>query len=120
MDDFGLLVGRYHASFPSLTDQELAELVLDSSGRLIISGRYLEDSGHVSGDAGLFAMGVRDDGVAASVVYDTVTFTAVTPGIAGNSIALVFDSIDDIDTVVNAWNAGNPTNTVGFTDIKTF
>lgn len=51
---------------------------------------------------------------AASVVYDTVTFTADFAGTAGNSIALVFDGVDDIDTVVNAWNAANPANTVSF------
>jgi hypothetical protein len=52
--------------------------------------------------------------VAASVVYGAVTFTAVTAGLDGNGIDLVFDGIKDIDTVVNAWNAANPTNTVGF------
>lgn len=61
MNDFGLLVGRYLSSLPSLTDQELRELLLDSSGRLIISGRYLEDAAHSSGDAGLQIFAVRHD-----------------------------------------------------------
>lgn len=115
MDDFGLLVGRYHATLPTISnDQCLSELVLDQKGRLVISGRWLEDEQHTSGDAGLFALGVRDDGVHATVVYDTVTFTADNGGIAGNDIDLVFDGIDDLDTVVNAWNAANPDNTVSF------
>jgi hypothetical protein len=39
-------------------------------------------------------------------------FTADTAGANGNNISLVFDGVDDIDTVVNAWNVANPTNTV--------
>lgn len=61
MDDFGLLVGRHFTALPTLSDEQLSELQLDSSGRLIISGRYLEDSAHVSGDAGIFIMAVRND-----------------------------------------------------------
>lgn len=52
--------------------------------------------------------------IAASATEQGVTFTAVSDGAAGNSISLVFDGVDDIDTVVNAWNAANPTNMVGF------
>jgi hypothetical protein len=61
MDDFGLLVGRHFTSFPSLSNTQLSELMLDSSGRLIISGRFLEDSAHSSGDAGLHVLAVRRD-----------------------------------------------------------
>lgn len=53
--------------------------------------------------------------VAASVIYDTVTFTAVTAGEIGNAISLVFDGLYDIDSIVYLWNIENPTNTVGFT-----
>lgn len=99
--------------------------VIDTAGNLILTDIktaveildnivYAEDSPHVNADPGAFVLGVRDDGVEASVVYDTVTFTADFPGLDGNSIALVFDNVDDIDTVVNAWNAANPTNTVSF------
>jgi len=56
--------------------------------------------------------------VAASVIYnvgvDDITFTAVTAGEIGNAIALVFDGLYDIDSVVYLWNIENPTNTVGF------
>ena len=61
MNDFGLLVGRYFSSLPTLTDTQLSELQLDSLGRLIISGRFLEDSAHSSGDAGLQILAVRKD-----------------------------------------------------------
>jgi hypothetical protein len=60
-NDFGLLVGEYNSTLPTLVNAEKSELQLDDSGRLIISGRYLEDSGHSSGDAGIFMMGVRND-----------------------------------------------------------
>jgi phage tail sheath protein FI len=53
--------------------------------------------------------------VAASATEQGVTFTADNAGVIGNSISLVFDGVADIDTVVNAWNTANPTNTVGFT-----
>jgi len=34
------------------------------------------------------------------------------PGDGGNSISLTFDGVDDVDTVVAAYNAANPSNTV--------
>jgi hypothetical protein len=52
-------------------------------------------------------------GVAASVVYEGEFYYAVTTGTAGNSIALVFDGIDSIATVLADWNAANPSNTAG-------
>jgi hypothetical protein len=60
-NDFGILVGRYNSALPTLGDGCPQELQLDVNGRLIISGRYLEDSAHTSGDAGIFIMGVRND-----------------------------------------------------------
>lgn len=50
--------------------------------------------------------------VNASFTVGTVVFTAVTAGAAGNDIILQFDGIDDIDTIVGAWNLANPSNTV--------
>lgn len=41
-----------------------------------------------------------------------ITFTADTIGIIGNSISLVFNGTDDIDTVIAAWNGANSGNTV--------
>jgi len=114
-NDFGLLVGRAASALPTYVDQQLAELQLDLSGRLIISGRYLEDSAHVSGDAGLFSLGVRDDGVQATITVGPNVFTAVNYGLSGNLISLVFDGVDDVSTVVAAWNAANPANQVSFT-----
>lgn len=54
-------------------------------------------------------------GAAATVTYDTVVFTAVNRGVAGNSIALVFNGTDTVQDVVTAWNTANASNTVGFT-----
>jgi hypothetical protein len=61
MNDFGLLVAEYNTSLPTLVAGEKNELQVDSSGRLIIAGRFLEDSAHTSGDPGIFVLGVRND-----------------------------------------------------------
>lgn len=60
MDDFGLMVGRYYTTLPTLSDTQVSEVMLDDKGRLIISGRYLEDSAHTSGDAGIFTLAVAN------------------------------------------------------------
>ena len=39
-------------------------------------------------------------------------FTAVNAGRSGNAITLNFNGIDDVATVVGAWNTANPSNTV--------
>jgi hypothetical protein len=114
-NDFGLLVSRYNATLPTLADTQLQELQVDASGRLIISGRWLEDSAHVNGDAGLFALAVRNDGVQAAATVGPNVFTAVNYGLSGDSISLVFDGVADVSTVVAAWNAANPANQVSFT-----
>ena len=84
MNDFGLTVGRHFTTLPTLADTQVSELQLDSLGRLIVSGRYLEDTAHVSGDAGLFTMGVRDDGVFATGTYTVVDYTLL----AGDSVTV--------------------------------
>ena len=53
------------------------------------------------------------------VLVQTVNFTADTPGDNGNSILLIFNGTDDIDTVVLAWNTANPTNTVSHDGVGT-
>jgi hypothetical protein len=40
-----------------------------------------------------------------------VFIRAINAGTAGNSITLAFDGVDDIDTVLAAWNAANTSNT---------
>jgi hypothetical protein len=49
---------------------------------------------------------------AATGTYGGVTFTAATPGSAGNTIALNFDGIQTVAQVKTAWNNGNPGNLV--------
>lgn len=53
-----------------------------------------------------------------SVVEDSVTYTfeAQNGGGLGNDIFLQFDGIDDIDTIIAAWNTNNPTNQVVLTE----
>jgi hypothetical protein len=50
--------------------------------------------------------------VAASATSEGVAFTADASGELGNSISLVFNGSDDVDTVVTAWNLANAGNTV--------
>jgi hypothetical protein len=82
---------------------------------VLIEAEKAEDSAHVSGDIGNFVLAVRDDGVQASATVGPNVFTAVNFGTGGNSISLVFDGIDDVATVVAAWNSTNPSNTVSYT-----
>jgi hypothetical protein len=50
----------------------------------------------------------------AETTYNTVVFRAVTAGLDGNSISLIFNGSDDVDTVIGVWNAAHPTNTVAY------
>lgn len=45
----------------------------------------------------------------------TIILTADTPGIAGNSILLTGNGVDDLADLVDAWNTAHPTNTVTLT-----
>jgi hypothetical protein len=63
------------------------------------------------------AIGVKASGSATDFDDKSITFTAVNIGVAGNSISLVFDGIDDIDQVVLDWNTANPGNTVSHNGI---
>jgi len=48
----------------------------------------------------------------AGATHDGVEFTADVKGTIGNSIVLNFNGIDDLATVLAAWNTPNPNNTV--------
>lgn len=50
------------------TDGDYSPFAVDSAGRIknVFSGQYAEDAAHVSGDTGLFALGVRQDTTAAT------------------------------------------------------
>lgn len=61
MNDFGLLVGRYLAALPTLSDTQLSELQLDAKGRLILAGRYLVDDSSAASDPGLMMLAQRHD-----------------------------------------------------------
>jgi len=51
----------------------------------------------------------------ATATSGPIVFTAVNTGPGGNSIALVFDGVDDVIMVEDAWNTANPTNMVSYT-----
>lgn len=100
MDDFGLLVGKYLSTLPTLSNDEKSELQLDASGRLIISGRFLEDEAHSSGDAGLHILAVRNDTLASLVDTDGdyAPFQVDANGalyVAVNSISLASEYAED-------------------------
>jgi hypothetical protein len=107
----------YLCSFYKITKEMIMAI---STDKLIFTSEMLSDGSNVgsfirAGDDGtLITHHQTGSLVAASVVYNTVTFTAVTAGKAGNSIVLVFNGTDDLDTVTGAWNTAHPTNTVGF------
>jgi hypothetical protein len=62
MDDFGLLIGQYNATLPTLADGEYSEMQLTANGKLIIDGRWLAGTdAYASGDSGLSALAVRND-----------------------------------------------------------
>lgn len=48
-----------------------------------------------------------------------ISFIAANVGTIGNSISLVFDGINTVDTVVDAWNFANSTNRVFFSGLGT-
>jgi hypothetical protein len=58
-------------------------------------------------------------GTPAQATSGGVTFTAQFNGTEGNSISLVFDGIDDVDTVTQDWNDANPNNMVEHNGIGT-
>jgi len=61
LDDFGLRVGRYLSTLPTLTNEEVSELQIDASGRLIISSRVLGGDVGSSSAAMLNVGGIRKD-----------------------------------------------------------
>lgn len=64
-------------------------------------------------------VGAYATGPDGSFLGGTITFTAVTLGPIGNSIVLTFNGLQQVGTVVNAWNAANPTNQVTYTGSST-
>lgn len=53
----------------------------------------------------------------AGVVFQGVTYTAVTAGPAGNAIALVFNGTQSVSLVVAAWNTAHPSNQVNYSPL---
>jgi len=60
----------------------------------------------------LFLDNTEIPAIKAQITYSEVIFLADIAGAIGNDIFLQFDGVSDIDTIVSAWNVGNPTNTI--------
>jgi hypothetical protein len=61
--------------------------------------------------AGTPAIAASYTGIGDSETFsEEVVITANTAGTAGNSITLTFDGVDDVDTVLAAWNSANSSN----------
>ena len=65
-------------------------------------------SSHLAGTPAVAASytGIGDN----ETFSEEVVIIANTAGTAGNSITLTFDGVDDVDTVLAAWNSANPLN----------
>ena len=76
-----------------------ASTIIDDRGDIVIPARTINLSGGNIESTAQFK-------------YIDIFFKAVNQGTAGNSISLVFNGTDDIDTVVDAWNLANVGNEV--------
>lgn len=89
-------------------------LYIDQAGNLFGDDAAVRDSGvqkQTTIGSGTYAQAEANDWVSAEVY-----FQADVIGDTGNSISLVFDGVDDADTVLNAWNTANPWNTASIVD----
>lgn len=106
MDDFGLLVAQHLAALPTLAGNEVAELQLDSRGRLIIAGRWL---------SGTDAYAAADPGLAAQAVMQAAN-TAL-PGVAeGEYSPMQLDEFGRLKVVAVFDDNGVGTNEYTVTD----
>lgn len=81
---------------------------IDQSGLQFGDTAFTRDSGvqkQTDFASNTYAIGISNDGVV------EVNFMADVIGTTGNSIALVFDGVQDAATVLAAWNLANPSNT---------
>jgi hypothetical protein len=64
-------------------------------------------------------VGAYATGTGSSLLSGTITFTANTLGIVGNSISLTFSGLNSVSTVCSAWNTANPSNQVSYSSAST-
>jgi hypothetical protein len=104
------------------TDNTLNEWTADSVYKVGDSVNHLNTGGN-NPDASFRALevlhrsGTSLPALFASIVDQGATYTADIIGTVGNTISLVFDGVDDVDTVTDTWNLSNPANTVAFTGV---
>jgi hypothetical protein len=83
-------------------------LYTDNSGNVISDSQFTRDS--VSHQT-LQAVDIPAAYAADNNLPNPFSVVADTAGNSGNAISLTFDGIDDVTTVVAAWNGANPSNT---------
>lgn len=116
----------------NLTDNGTGTVTIDSTGGVVfgdpasgfVNGeiQYIDQSGNQFGDTQFTRDSVTHDTLIGSDIPAAYSAAQDSPspfvvvadvkGDVGNSISLTFDGVDDVDTVVAAWNAANPSNTV--------
>jgi hypothetical protein len=94
-------------------------LKINSNGTIEVSYMSTEPEGHlvsvVLTKDDLIPPTVPSDAVAATATLGPNVFTAVTPGVIGNSIALIFDGLLSVQAVTDSWNLEYADNQVSFT-----
>jgi len=94
-------------------------LKINSDGTIEISYMSLEPEGHlvsvVLTKDDLIPPVVPSEAVAATATLGPNVFTAVTAGVIGNSIALIFDGLLTVQAVTDSWNLEYADNMVSFT-----
>jgi len=110
---YSFLNAQYQNGFPNL----LATTSKDASGATALNFKGYDGTilTLIVGESELSIPAViLEPAVAASAVLGANLFTAVKPGIGGNSIALTFDGLLKVSEVVAAFNLANPDNQVGY------
>ena len=94
-------------------------LKINSDGTIEVSYMSTEPEGHIVSVVltkdDLIPPTVPSDAVAATATLGVNVFTAVTPGVIGNSIALIFDGLLSVQAVTDSWNLEYADNQVTFT-----
>jgi len=100
--------GEATGPFSGLTGTPTEVAYFDALGNGTSDSYFTRDENTKEGvmNFEVYAVGSINDGSSQEVQWK-----ADNAGATGNSIALVFDGVDDTDTVLAAWNLANPTNT---------
>lgn len=102
------VIGAGGGPWSSITGTPTEVAYFDASGNGTSDSMFTRDETTKEGQMSfyIYATGQVNDGVSQQVVW-----IADNVGTGGDDIELVFDGVDDTDTVLAAWNAANPSNT---------